>query len=71
MTAIVLTHQADCLSDLGRLDEASDKYRQAIERSEKVGFSRQVAIGKMQLAIVYQMQGKYADAIAGTKRSCL
>ena len=69
MAASALLEKADCLTDLGRLDEAVEKYQEAIERSEKLKDYRQVAVGKGQLATVRQYQGKYAEAVAGHKEA--
>ena len=65
MAAVTLTEQADYLAALGQLEEAVEKYQQAIERDEKRQSFRDVAVGKMQLADVLRRQGKYTEAIAG------
>ena len=65
MAAVTLTRQADCLAALGRLDEAAEKYGEAIERDKKRESFRDVAVDKGQLATVLLMQGKYAEALAG------
>ena len=65
MASAALTEQADCLTDLGRLDEAAEKYEEAIERAEKLSYFRQVAAGKGQLATVRLLQERYVDALAG------
>ncbi len=64
MASAALTEQADCLTELGRLDEAAAMYAEAIERDEKRGDFRDVAVGKGQLADVLRRQGKYAEAVA-------
>ncbi len=64
MANLALTEQADCLTALGRLDEAVEKYQEAIERSEKQKDYRQEAVGKGQLATVRMMQQKYTEALA-------
>lgn len=64
MAAAVLTRQADCLRNLGRLDEAAEKYGEAIERFEKQEDLRSVAASKGQLATVRLYQKKYAEALA-------
>ena len=63
MTSISLTNQADSLQALGRLDEAVDKYEEAIEQSEKHKDFRGVAVGKGNLATVRRKQEKYAEAL--------
>jgi len=65
MAAAVLTEQADCLTALGQLDAAVEKYEECIRRGEKLEDFRGVAVGKGQLATMLQMQGKYDAAIAG------
>jgi tetratricopeptide (TPR) repeat protein len=65
MASVTLGAQADCLTDLGRLDEAAETYEEKIKRAGKLGDFRQVAVGKGQLADVLRRQGKYAEAAAG------
>ncbi|MBE0671386.1 MAG: tetratricopeptide repeat protein [Anaerolineales bacterium] len=69
MAALAVTEQGDCLSALGRLDEAAEKYQEAIERSEKLNDYRQVAVGKGQLATVRMYQKKYTEAVVGHKEA--
>ncbi|NEP16055.1 MAG: tetratricopeptide repeat protein, partial [Leptolyngbya sp. SIO4C1] len=64
MASAALTEQADCLRALGRLDEAVEKYEEAIELDEDRESFRDVAVGKGQLATVRMLQERYADAIA-------
>ncbi|MEM6445889.1 MAG: tetratricopeptide repeat protein, partial [Cyanobacteria bacterium P01_D01_bin.123] len=64
MVSTTLVEQADCLQQLGRLDEATEKYEENIQRAEKLEDFRQVAVGKGQLATVKMLQEEYADAIA-------
>lgn len=63
MASAALTEQADCLRDLGRLDEAAKIYREQIKRSEKQKDFRAIAVGKVQLAAVLRRQKKYKEAI--------
>ncbi|MCP4427132.1 MAG: tetratricopeptide repeat protein, partial [Chloroflexi bacterium] len=65
MASVTLAEQADCLTALGRLDEAAETYEENIKRAEKLKDFRQVAVGKIQLADVLRRQGKYAAAVAG------
>jgi tetratricopeptide (TPR) repeat protein len=67
MAAVTLAEQADCLRDLGRLDEAAKTYEEGIRRAEKLEDYRQVAVGKGQLATVRMEQQQYAKAIAEYK----
>ena len=69
MAAVALAEQADCLTDLGRLDEAAETYQEAIERAEKLEDFRQVAAGKGQLATVRMLQKKYAEALAAYREA--
>jgi tetratricopeptide (TPR) repeat protein len=64
MASVTLTEQADCLTSLGRLDEAAEKYEERIRRGEKLKDYRGVAVGKGQLATVHMYQKKYAEALA-------
>jgi tetratricopeptide (TPR) repeat protein len=64
MASIVLSRQADCLSHLGRLDEAAAIYQESIERDEKENRLRDVAVGKWNRADVLRLQSKYTDALA-------
>lgn len=64
IAAVSLTEQAGSLLSLGRLTEATEKYIEAIQRSEKLKDFRQVAVGKTQIAKVYMLLRKYAEAIA-------
>lgn len=64
MASVTLAEQADCLTDLGRLDEAAETYSKNIKRAEKLKDDRQAAVGKGQLADVLRRQKKYKEAIA-------
>ena len=64
MASVALTERADCLTALGRLDEAAETYEEAIERDEKRESFRDVAVGKQQLATVRLLQERYAEALA-------
>ncbi|MBW4484348.1 MAG: tetratricopeptide repeat protein [Tildeniella torsiva UHER 1998/13D] len=64
MASVALGEQADCLADLGRLEDAAAKYEDAIAQSENLEDFRQVAVGKGQLAGVRRMQKRYEEAIA-------
>jgi len=64
MVAVTLTGQGDCLRAIGQLETATGLYLQAIERAEKLGDNRQVAVGKTQLATVRLLQKDYSAALA-------
>jgi tetratricopeptide (TPR) repeat protein len=65
MAAVSLTEQADCLTALGRLDEAAGRYEERIKRGEAQKDFRGVAVGKQQLATVRLYQERYDEALAG------
>jgi tetratricopeptide (TPR) repeat protein len=64
MASTCITEQADCLSDLGRLDEAAAAYEDGIRRDEQRGAERDVAVGKGQLGTVRMKQRRYPEALA-------
>jgi tetratricopeptide (TPR) repeat protein len=64
MASAAITVQADCLRDLGRLDEAAATYQKAINLDEKRGDFRDVAVGKGQLGTVRLYQRRYPEALA-------
>ena len=64
MTSVCFTAQGDCLLCLGRLDDAAAAYEEAIDRAEKHGHARQVAVGKGQLGTVRMLQRRYPEALA-------
>ena len=51
MYLVTMTDTADCLADLGRLDEAASLYQETIMRSEKLGRERGMAVAKGQLGL--------------------
>ncbi|MGH8553381.1 MAG: tetratricopeptide repeat protein, partial [Methylococcales bacterium] len=59
-----LGEQVNCLTALGRLDEAAEQYQEKINRGEKLGNFRGVAVGKIQFADVLRRQRKYPEALA-------
>ena len=63
MASACLTERGDCLRDLGRLDEAAIAYEENIQRAEKLGDERQVAVGKGQLGAVRMNQRRYPEAL--------
>ncbi|WP_300327499.1 tetratricopeptide repeat protein, partial [Accumulibacter sp.] len=64
MAAACITEQADCLADLGRLDQAAQAYEQAIALAEQEHAERQVAVGKGQLGSVHLLQRRFPEALA-------
>jgi tetratricopeptide (TPR) repeat protein len=63
MANVVLTLQADCLSDLGRYDEAADLYEESIRIGQEADDLRSVAVNKGQLATLRAAQRRYPDAL--------
>jgi len=63
MASACLNEQGDCLQDLGRLDEAANKYLEAIALAEKRSEPRDVAVAKGQLGTVRLNQGNFAEAL--------
>jgi tetratricopeptide (TPR) repeat protein len=64
MAAVVITARGDCLTDLGRLDEAVAAYEDAIQRAEQRDDRRSVAVNKSQLGTVRSRQRRYQEALA-------
>jgi tetratricopeptide (TPR) repeat protein len=64
MAAVTIGQQANCLEDLGRLDQSVEKYQERIKRGEKMGDFRGVMASKSNLAGVLCKQGKYPEAMA-------
>lgn len=64
MAAVAITEQIDCLTDLGRTDEAAQACETAIALAAQRGEQRQVAVGKSQLGSVRLRQQRYAEALA-------
>ena len=63
MASACVTRQGDCLSNLGRLDEAAAAYEEGIRRDEQRGAGRDVAVGKIQLGSVRKNQGRFQEAL--------
>jgi tetratricopeptide (TPR) repeat protein len=63
MASICLTEQGDCLSLLGRYDDAAAAYEEAIRRGEQQGDLRGVAVRKGNLGTVRLQQQRYAEAL--------
>jgi len=63
MASACLTEKADCLRDLGRLEEAATAYEEGTEMSRKLGNIRSVAVKKGQLGTVRMLRKQYNEAI--------
>jgi len=64
MASVAITGRGDCLTVLGRLEEAAAAYEEAIQRAEARGDQRNIAVGKGQLGSVRLRQQRYAAALA-------
>jgi len=60
---LALTTIADCLRDLGRLDDAAAAYEEAIRSAGERVDPRSVAVNKGQLATVRRLQRRYPEAL--------
>jgi len=63
MASAAITESGDCLLNLGRLNEATAAYEEAIKRDENRHSMRDVAVGKAQLGGVLMFQRRYAEAL--------
>ena len=63
MASVAITESADCLTVLGRWDEAATAYDESIRLSEKSKDKRTVAGNKCNLGTVRILQGRYAEAL--------
>lgn len=64
MASVCISERANCLFDLGRLDEAASDNEQAIRYDELRDDYRGVAVGKGQLGDVRAEQCRYQEALA-------
>ena len=64
MASVAIAERGDCLTDLGRLDEAAAAYEDAIQRAEHRDDRRSIAVGKGQLGTVRMLQQRYDEALA-------
>jgi tetratricopeptide (TPR) repeat protein len=63
MTPAAISETADCLRDLGRLDEAAAAYEEAIRRAEQLDDRRSVTVSKGNLGTVRMKQQRYQEAL--------
>jgi tetratricopeptide (TPR) repeat protein len=63
MAAVALEEQANCLTDLGRHDEAAGLYQQTIAMAERRDDPRAVAVSKVALATSLFLQQKCQEAL--------
>jgi tetratricopeptide (TPR) repeat protein len=64
MVTVAMAESGDCLTVLGRLDNAASVYEEALTRSEKLHDQEGVAVKKIQLATVRLFQRRYPEALA-------
>ena len=65
MADAALTDKADCLTDLGRYDEAAEAYADTAQRASDRGDTRSAAVIKGQLATLRMRQKRYKEALDG------
>jgi tetratricopeptide (TPR) repeat protein len=63
MASVCLAERGNCLSDLGRLDEAASAYQETIRRAEELKDDRLLAVVKGQLGAVRLGQRRYPEAL--------
>ena len=63
MASVAITETADCLRNLGRLDDAADAYEESIRRFEQLDDRREIAVSKGQLGTVRMFQKRYDEAL--------
>jgi tetratricopeptide (TPR) repeat protein len=63
MVSVCIGERANCLCDLGRLDEAAAASEEKISRAGELSDERQVAVGKGLLGTVRMEQGHYPEAL--------
>lgn len=63
MTAVAITDTGDCLTSLGRWDEAAGLYQESIKCGEQLMDRRLVACNKCQLGLARTLQGHHAEAL--------
>lgn len=63
MVSATITESGDCLTALGRWDEAAAAYQESIRRDEHLDARRGVAVSKGQLGYVHLLQGRYDEAL--------
>ncbi len=64
MASVSLTDYADCLCNLGQLDEAASCYEVTIKEAVKRNDSRSIGTNKGQLGTVRLLQRRYPEALA-------
>jgi len=63
MVSFCLSEKGNCLCSLGRLDEATEAYEEAIRREEELGDNRGIAVNKGQVGQIRMLQRRYPDAL--------
>ncbi len=63
MVSLAITETGDCLTDLGRWDEAATTYQDAIRSAEKLNDKRAVATDKFELGAVRMLQERHGEAL--------
>ena len=63
MVCVCMTAQGDCLVCLGQYDAAQTDYEEAIRRADRLGYERQVAVGKQNLGTLLLHRERYVEAL--------
>jgi tetratricopeptide (TPR) repeat protein len=70
MASAAITESADCLRNLGRLDEAASAYETAIKRAKQRDDKRSEAVNTFQLGTVRTRQHRYGEALKTYAEAC-
>ena len=63
MQVVTMMDTANCLKDLGRLDEAASLFQETISRSEELHSERDVSVSKFELGSILILQNRYHEAL--------
>ena len=63
MVAVSLAERGECLTRLGRLEEAASAYEAGIKNAEDLGDARELAVNKANLGMVHLKQEHYEQAL--------
>ncbi len=69
MAAASISETAECLTQLGRLDEAAAAYEESIRHFEKIDDRRWVAVSRGNLATVRLQQKRHDEALRGHQKA--
>jgi len=63
MASVAIVEIGDCLTNLGRLEEAAESYEEGIRRAEALNDLRGRAVAKFQLGAVLLLQKRFEEAL--------